>query len=311
MKPKESKGRWGKKFVDKRDFRVYSEQLVKRGEYLLSCDFVEGWGDELALMNVGKPGAPYLFPNSLIKLQSIWHAKHIPYRMIEGMTRDLSKIGQLPEYNDYSTVNRRVNRLTFALELPEGDNITVFSDGTSMQVVSGGEYMREKYGKKNRRWVQIVILGDAKTYEPVSYEVHIIQESEAKSTGRQLAELLENGVQIAAAGGDGAMDAKPLYDFCANHRIMPIFKPDANARTDTDSELRNKVVKERDQLGYKGWAKKNKYGLRWPATEGIFSAMKRMFGEQLAAASEPGMLQEVSCKLWAYQRLKRHGESKS
>ena len=102
--------------------------------------------------------------------------------MIEGMTRDLSKIGQLPEYNDYSMANRRVNRLIFTLELPKGNNITVFSDGTSMQVVSGGEYMREKYGKKNRRWVQIVILGDAKTYEPVSYEVHIIQESEAKGT---------------------------------------------------------------------------------------------------------------------------------
>lgn len=310
-KSKEFDKRWGKKFVGRRDFRIYNEQLVKQGEYLLSCDFVEGWNNELALMNAGKPGAPYLFPNSLIKLQSIWHAKRIPYRMIEGMTRDLSKIGQLPEYNDYSTVNRRVNRLAFILELPKDDNITVFSDGTSMQVVSGGEYMREKYGKKNRRWVQIVILGDAKTYEPVSYEVHIIQESEAKSTERQLAKLLENGVTIVAAGGDGAMDSKPLYDFCENRGIAPIFKPDVNARTDTDSELRNKVVKERDRLGYKGWAKKNRYGLRWPATEGIFGAMKRMFGEQLAATSELGMLQEASCKLWVYQRLKLYGESRS
>jgi hypothetical protein len=311
MKTKRPKGRWGKKFVDTRDFSVYSEQLVRQGEYLLSCDFVEGWNDELAVMNAGKPGAPYIFPNSLIKLQSIWHAKRIPYRMIEGMTRDLSTIGQLPKYNDYSTVNRRVNRIAFTLDLPQGDNITVFSDGTSMQVVSGGEYMREKYGKKNRRWVQIVILGDAKTYEPVSYEVHIIQESEAMSTERQLTKLLGDKVTIAAAGGDGAMDSKPLYNFCGGHEITPIFKPDINARTDTDSELRNKVVKERNQLGYKCWAKKNKYGFRWPATEGIFSAMKRMFGEQLAATSELGMLQEASCKLWTYQSLKRHGESKS
>ena len=311
METKRSKGRWGKKFVDKRDFHIYNEQLVKQGEYLLSCDFVEGWNDELALMNAGKPGAPYLFPNSLIKLQSIWHVKRIPYRMIEGMTRDLCKIGQLPEYNDYSTVNRRVNRLHFTLEFPQGDNITVFSDGTSMQVVSGGEYMREKYGKTNRRWVQIVILGDAKTYEPVSYEVHIIQESEAKSTERQLTKLLDDKVPVVAAGGDGAMDSKPLYDFCEDHGIAPVFKPDINARTDTDSALRNKVVTERNRLGYKGWAKKNRYGFRWPATEGIFSAMKRMFGEQLASTSELGMLQEASCKLWTYQRLKRHRESKS
>ena len=309
MQSRKPEKRWGKKFVDKRDFRSYNEQLVKQGEYLLSCDFVEGWNDELAFMNAGKVGAPYRFPNSLIGLQSIWHVKHIPYRMIEGMTRDLCNIGQLPSYDDYSTVNRRVNNFAFVLQTPKGDNIVVFSDGTSMQVVAGGEYLREKYGKKNRRWVQLIILGDAKTHEPVSYEVHIIQESEAESTKRQLTKLLQNNVPIVAAGGDGAMDSIPLFNFCDDHRITPIIKPDTNARTDTDSELRNEVVKERNKLGYKRWAKKNKYGGRWPATEGIFSAMKRIFGEQLAATSEIGMLQETSCKLWAYQKLKRYGHS--
>lgn len=309
MRSKKPGKRWGRKFVDKRDFRVYNEQLVKQGEYLLSCDFVEEWNDELTLMNAGKFGAPYKFPNSLIKLQSIWHAKRICYRMIEGMTRDLCKIGQLPSYDDYSTVNRRVNKLAFVLSPPRGDNIVVFSDGTSLQAVAGGEYLREKYGKKNRRWVQLVILGDAKTHEPVSYEVHIIQESEANSTKRQLTKLLENDVPVISIGGDGAMDSLPLYDFCADHEITPIFKPDVNARTDTDSELRNKVVNERNRLGYKRWVKKNRYGHRWPATEGIFSAMKRIFGEQLAATSEKGMLQEAASKLWAYQRFKRFGES--
>lgn len=214
----EAKGRWGKKFVDKQDFRVYNEQLVKQWEYFLSMGFVEGWDDELAEMNLGKIGAPYLFPNSLIGLQALRHAKRLPYRMIEGMTRRLCSIGQLPDYNDYSTVNRRINRFGFDLELPEGDSISVFSDGTGMQAVAGGEYLREKYGKKNRRWIQIIILGDAKTNDPISYEVNILQESEADSTQRQLNRLLENGVEIAAAGGDGTMDAKPLYNFLDDNK---------------------------------------------------------------------------------------------
>jgi hypothetical protein len=151
--------RWGKKFVDKRDFRVYNEQLVKRGEYLLALDFVEGWNVELELMNFNKTGAPYQFPKTLIELQALWHAKQLDYRMIEGLTRELSRIGRLPDFNDYSTVNRRVNRLSFTLKPPKGDNLVVFSDGTGLQAVAGGEYLREKYGKKNRRWVQIVILG--------------------------------------------------------------------------------------------------------------------------------------------------------
>jgi len=303
--------RWGKKFIDKRDWPKCNEKLVKQGEYLLDLDFVEGWNDELAEMNAGKIGAPFRFPTTLIELQAIWHAKRLPYRMIEGMTRDLRKIGQLPAYNTYSTVNRRVNKLAFTLAPPQGENIAVFSDGTGLQAVNGGEYLREKYGKKNRRWVQLVILGDAKTHEPISYEVHIIQESESESTERQLVTLLKNGVPVVAAGGDGAMDSKPLWNFCDEQGIIPIIKPDKNARTDTDSKLRNKVVKERNRLGYKKWAKRAGYGHRWPATEGIFSATKRIFGEQLAATSEQGMLQEAACKIWAYQRLKRYGEQKT
>jgi len=309
-KTKTRKGkRWGKKFVDKRDFRVYNEQLVKRGEYLLALDFVEGWNAELALMNYGKQGAPYQFPKTLIELQALWHAKQLDYRMIEGLTRELARIGRLPDFNDYSTVNRRVNNLAFTLKPPTGENLIVFSDGTGMQAVAGGEYLREKYGKKNRRWVQIVVLGDAKTHEPVSYEVHLIQESEAESTIRQLGGLLDGGASIAAAGGDGAMDAKPLFDLCEQRGLKPIVKPDKNARTDGKSKLRNQVVKERNILGYKRWAKRNGYGHRWPATEGIFSGLKRMFGEHLAATSEVGMLQEAACKIWAYQRIKRFGET--
>ena len=44
-------------------------------------------------------------------------------------------------------------------------------------------------------------------------------------------------------------------------------------------------------------------------TEGINSAIKVIFGEQLSATSERGMLQEAACKVWAYQRLKRYGET--
>ena len=218
-------------------------------------------------------------------------------------------MGQLPEYNDHSTTNRRINRLAFTLAPPQGKNIVVFSDGTGLQAVAGGEYLREKYGKKNRRWVQLIILGDAKTHEPVSYEVRIIQGSEAESTERQLAALLENNVPIATCGGDGAMDSLHLWNFCDDQGLIPIIKPDKNALTDTDSTLRNRVVKERNRIGYKRWARKNGYGFRWPATEGIFSATKRIFGEQLAATSERGMLQEAACKIWAYQRLKRYGEA--
>ncbi len=297
--------RWGKKFIDKRDWPKYNEELVKVGEYMLDMDLVEGWDEELVLMNTGKVGAPYRFPKSLIELQAVWHAKSYPFRAIEGITRDLCKFGQLPAYNDYSTVNRRMNQLDYILDLPKSENITVFSDGTGLQAIAGGEYLREKYGKKNRRWVQIIILGDPVTKEPVSYEVNIIQDSEPDSTQHQAEKLLEQGVSIASLGGDGAMDKMALWDFLQKQGIAPIIKPDKNALDDTDNDIRNEHVKERKK-SYKKWAKKHKYGMRWPATEGIFSAIKRIFGETLRATSEIGMIKEASAKIWAYTKIKQY-----
>ncbi len=201
-----------------------------------------------------------------------------------------------------------MNKLSLKLALPKGDKLVLHSDGTGLQAKAGGEYLREKYGKKNRRWVQIIIWGDPVTKEPVSFEVNIIQGSEPDSARRQLEQLDEAGVDIAGVGGDGAMDEMRLWDIIEKKRWIPVIKPDKNAREDSENELRNKVVKERNKLGYKRWAKKNKYGFRWPATEGIFSAFKRMFGEELRATSIQGMLQEAGSKVWAYQRMKRYGE---
>ncbi|NAY81836.1 MAG: transposase [Thaumarchaeota archaeon] len=58
---------------------------------------------------------------------------------------------------------------------------------------------------------------------------------------------------------------------------------------------RRQEVREYMKLGYKKWAKKVKYGLRW-AIEGIFSSIKRKFGEDLRARSVIGLLAEAMQK---------------
>ena len=39
--------RWGKKYVDRRNWREYNESLVRRGEILLDFDMLGEWEDEL------------------------------------------------------------------------------------------------------------------------------------------------------------------------------------------------------------------------------------------------------------------------
>ncbi len=301
--------RWGDSFFDRRNWPVINEQLVKRGEFFIDLNPIEHWQEELTAMNFGKRGAPFLFPNSLIELQAVWHAKNIPCRMIEGITRKLCEFGKVPEYNDYSTANRRINKLVCQLALPKGNNLTLFSDGTGLQVIESGEYLREKYGKKNRRWVQVVILGDPETKEPVSFEVNLVQSSELDSAKRQLAELQEKKVDIAYFGGDGSYDEIALWNQLVYAGIEPVIKPDKNAVVPSGSRERDKNVEERNLLGYDLWEREHGYGHRWTATEGIFSAVKRIFGEKIHARSEVGIIQEAKIKFWAYQRMKRYGEA--
>ena len=120
----EIKERWGKKFVDKRDWVQYNEELVVRGEFYLELGWVRSWDKELEEMNKGKRGAPFEFPESMIKLQSIWN-QWIDFRGMEGITRQLAELGQLPAYNDYTCIFRRVTKIKTEFDLPMGKDIEV------------------------------------------------------------------------------------------------------------------------------------------------------------------------------------------
>jgi len=65
------------------------------------------------------------------------------------------------------------------------------------------------------------------------------------------------------------------------------------------SRRRRHEVRKYMKLGYKTWAKDTAYGLRW-AIEGIFSSVKRKFGEDLRARSPIGLLAEAMQKIWIY-----------
>jgi hypothetical protein len=57
--------------------------------------------------------------------------------------------------------------------------------------------------------------------------------------------------------------------------------------------------------------RKNGYGMRWPGTEGMFSAVKRKFGENTVSRSEDGLLAEGYQRFWSYDEIKEYGEKHS
>jgi len=94
------------------EWKAVDERLIRRGELLLSLDFLEGYGKELKSMNDGKVGRPFKLTKGYIEfLIVVRYLFSMPYRQIEGFTRALNRlIPRLPSV-DYSWVRRRILRL--------------------------------------------------------------------------------------------------------------------------------------------------------------------------------------------------------
>jgi len=86
--------RWGKAYVDKRNWKEYNESLVRRGEVLLDFDVLDEWEDELRRMNQskeGKKGARFRYPEPFMRLLAYLHVLfHLPFRQEEGFVKSLS-----------------------------------------------------------------------------------------------------------------------------------------------------------------------------------------------------------------------------
>ncbi len=94
----------------------YNESLVRRGEILLGFDVIDNWDKELEAMNRGKLGEPFHYPDTFVLM--LGYAKayfHLPYRQTEGIVKGHAgnRISSIP---DFSTINRRVNRLDLKIE---------------------------------------------------------------------------------------------------------------------------------------------------------------------------------------------------
>ena len=58
--------RWGRPYPDKRDWSIYNERLVRRGEFYLSLAFIDQWDELLARMNAGNRGRSFQYPEPFI-----------------------------------------------------------------------------------------------------------------------------------------------------------------------------------------------------------------------------------------------------
>ena len=294
-----NKKRWGKKFIDKRDWREVDKKYINRGEYLINPRFLETWNNEIEMLNKRKVGEPYFYPNSLIEFAGYFHARGFNYRACEGILKSFSKNykHQFPVIS-FSQFYRRLNNLEFKFEVME-ENLICGVDGTGEKTTNGGEWRKEKHGGI-KDWIKVVILGKR------DGSIADIRIGNSKLDERRASRGLvrQHHKHISKLEGDGLHDYKVIFDMCEDYEIKTAIKIRKNAQTKAlGSPRRKKEVLKYKRLGYENWAKETEYGFRWISTEGIFSAKKRIFGETVRARKKRSAYKEVRRKYWFYNKL--------
>ena len=110
------------------NWHVYNDSLVRRGgEIILDFDVIDNWNNELKNMNEGKEGASYVYPDTFVQLLGYMRIYfQLPYRQTEGVVVRAHASDKVPSIPDYSTINRRINKLDIKInERRIGNDIVI------------------------------------------------------------------------------------------------------------------------------------------------------------------------------------------
>jgi len=272
---------------------------VKRGEILLDLRILDGWGFELERMNAGKEGGRYVYPDIFIKLLGYMRVLfHLPYRQTEGFLRALRRFDSRIQVPDYSTIDRRVNKLDVKLdEKAYGDDVVIALDASGIKVANRGEWIRRKW-KVKRGYLKIHLAVDTKSKKIMSMDVT----SEKVGDGKRLRKLVHEASEKAKVSkvlADGAYDSKKNFRYLAEKEIEPVIKVRKNTSSKAGGCMPRKHIAQEYLRDPKAWKRKHQYGQRW-MVETAFSSLKRTFGEYVSAKTMQNMTNEMMIKASLY-----------
>ena len=196
---------------------------------------------------------------------------------------------------------------------PKHGFCSVSTDGTGMKMHHAGEYRQIHYGGSKRRFVRVVISANPFTKDLLDIDASIDGEgqSEPDISIQHLSTLLRHGIDIDKFWGDGAFDSKKLFNLLDHHCIESAIPPRDNASDNAGGSMRRaREVMEYKSMAWNEWAQKKQYGKRWPGTEGIFSLVKGIFGEDTRAKTPENACLEAARKFWHYEKIRNCAKAK-
>lgn len=298
--------RWGKEFKDKRDWKIYNEELVIRGEFYFDFGFLENWEKELEQMNMKKVGHPYEYPDSLFEYLSPMYC-FLDSRKLEGALRKLSCYIPRLKSCDYSTICVRLSQLNPKIMLDKSKKYNAIFDSTGNKLTNRGEYMRHKW-RVYRGWIKVSICIDKITKDLLDVEVSLEDIEDYELAKKHLANL--DKINIESGTGDGAYYRQELYEEFLKRGILPILKPRCDASPNGLDPMHTAAREYHELGGYKPWRDKYDYGKRWHV-EGKISSTKRCNGECVRMLNQKNFLKEAKRKFIDYERMKNYARLRS
>ncbi len=192
-------------------------------------------------MNKDKVGEPFHYPNTFLLL--LGYAKiyfHLPYRQTkEGIAQGHAK-GKVPSIPDYSTINRRINRLDIPIKYADGKNtefedeyIVIAIDSTGIKVTNRGQWMRDKWNVKKKRYLKIhVATVNVKNKKILSIKVTDEHVHDSKALPQLVENIIksDNMTTLGKLFADGAYDGNEIFRCLADNGILPCIKVRKNAQ---------------------------------------------------------------------------------
>ena len=288
-----------------RNWKIYHEELIMRGEFFFNFDFLENWENELEEMNKGKRGSPYQYPDSLFIWLSPMHS-FLDSRKLEGAMNKLSKFIPKLKACDHSTIIERLNKLELNPKFDKTKEYRTAVDGTGIKFSNRGEYIRHKW-RVQRGWIKTSIVIDRFTKELLDVEVCIESTKDTTLAKKHLSNLKD--VKIKDMAADGAYYELDFYEALKKQNILPVIKIRVDASINGLDPM-HKAVREMKKLGgYEPWRDKFKYSHRWNI-EGYNSSTKRVFGENVKMHKLDNCLKEAKHKFVNYERMKKYAQNK-
>ncbi len=162
---------------------------------------------------------------------------HLPYRQTEDIVQGHAK-GKLPSIPDFTTINRRINKLDIKIKDTTDSNkfqdeyIIIAIDSNGIKVTNKGQWIRNKWNIKKKGYLKIHIAVDVKTKKIFAMKVT----DEYVYDSKALPELLENVIEsdkkitISKLFAGDTYDSNDIFRCLSDNGIMPCIKVRKNAR---------------------------------------------------------------------------------